>query len=215
MVRRTQLGLSQEAVSGRTGDLVAQRTVSHLENGKIYPTELTMARVTALARALDWTLFEMQEALGIDLGLTRNPASTLRPVAFGGVPTYPLAATLSDALPPHPVSVMLSPRSDGQAHPPRLRAYVMPTDEMQVPGQRSIHPGDYVVTDLDDHALVHNALYVVTRNGTPYVRRYKDTEMGSGFYADNVSYDPIPAHGTHVIGRVYRLSSADRAPTLN
>lgn len=212
--RRASLGITQEEVAARTGDVLNQKNVSDFEGGRVHLADTTVPRAAALARALEWSLFELQEATGVDLGLTRHADSTLRPVAMSGVPTYPLTAALHDA-PPLPTTVMLSPRTDAQPHPPQLRAYVMPSDEMQVAGQRSIHPGDYVVTDLGDHRLVHNALYVVTRNGTAYVRRFKDTEMGSGFYADNVSYDPIPATGTHIVGRVYRLSSADRAPTLN
>ena len=118
------------------------------------------------------------------------------------------------SVPPEPISVMLGPAKDGQPHPENLRAFLMDSDEMMVPGQRSIHPGDYIVTDLNDQTLVPNALYVVVRNGKAHVRRLKDTEMGRGFYADNVSYDPFPATGTRVVGRVYRLAS-DRTPTLN
>lgn len=215
MARRMQLGLSQEAVAGRTGDALAQRTVSHLENGKIYPTELTMARVAALSRALNWTLYEMQDALGIDLGIGRNPASTLQTVASHAVPAYPMLAALDASVPPLDFAVMLSPPPFGSNHPRNLRAFVMHTDEMTVAGQRSIHPGDYVITDLGDAALVTGGLYVITRAGQAHVRRYKETELGNGYYADNISYDPLPTNGTHIVGRVYRLSSADRAPTLN
>ena len=69
--RREELGkskgdkITQEEVAARTGDLVSQRTVSHLEKGTIDLSSLAYGRVVALAKALDWTLPEMQRATGL------------------------------------------------------------------------------------------------------------------------------------------------------
>lgn len=69
--RRESLGrlegdrVTQEAIAARTGDVVSQRTVSHLEKGTIELTSLAYGRVIALAKALNWTLPELQLATGL------------------------------------------------------------------------------------------------------------------------------------------------------
>lgn len=214
--RRAALGLTQDDIADRTEGVLGQKNVSDFENARVDIRDTTVTRVAALARALEWTLFDLQDALGVNLGLGQNPASTVMPLAVHTVPSYPMGAALNPSLPPHAYSVMLGMRRDGRAHPKTLKAFVMDSDEMTVPGQRSLHPGDYVVVNLEDHELKAGDMYMVTRNGKAHVRRYKETEMGNGFYADNVSYDPLPMNGTQLIGRVYRLSSPDRAPaTMN
>lgn len=73
--RREELGeregvrLTQEELASRTGDVVAQRTISHLEKGTVELPSLAMNRVTALAKALNWSLYDLQEKTGIDLGV--------------------------------------------------------------------------------------------------------------------------------------------------
>lgn len=76
--RREALGKSegdkvtQEEVAARTGDALSQRTVSHLEKGTIDITSLAYGRVVALAKALNWTLPELQTATGIDMALPQQ-----------------------------------------------------------------------------------------------------------------------------------------------
>lgn len=74
-MRRAELGKSQEAVALDSG-ILNQTTVSELEGGKYEISNLTAARVAGLARGLNWSLSELETALGIDLGLsTYVPAS--------------------------------------------------------------------------------------------------------------------------------------------
>ncbi|GAA4001978.1 hypothetical protein GCM10022631_10700 [Deinococcus rubellus] len=61
--------VTQEDVAARTGDLVSQRTVSHLEQGTLELGSLAFSRVVALAKALRWTLPDMQRATGLDLDI--------------------------------------------------------------------------------------------------------------------------------------------------
>lgn len=81
--RRESLGTSkadrvtQEDVAARTGDLLSQRTVSHIEQGSIELDNLAYGRVVALAKALNWTLPELQAATG--LVVDEVPATQPRP----------------------------------------------------------------------------------------------------------------------------------------
>jgi transcriptional regulator with XRE-family HTH domain len=61
--------LTQEDIAARTGDAVSQRTVSHLEAGSIDLGSIAATRLAALTRALKWSLADLQEATGVDLGL--------------------------------------------------------------------------------------------------------------------------------------------------
>ena len=79
-IRRHELGLSQEDVANTAGS-ISQRTVSELERGKYSPDKLTAGRAAALARALKWTLFDMQIATGVDFGLAEAPDPSAFPTA--------------------------------------------------------------------------------------------------------------------------------------
>lgn len=68
--RRFELGKSQETVALDSG-ILNQTTVSELEGGKYELQNLTVARVTGLARGLEWSLAELEEETGIDLGLSQ------------------------------------------------------------------------------------------------------------------------------------------------
>lgn len=69
-MRRLQLGgLTQEDVQARSGDAISQGTISDLERGKVALDSLNIKRAAALARALNWSLSELQTATGTDLGL--------------------------------------------------------------------------------------------------------------------------------------------------
>lgn len=87
--RRESLGMSkgdrvtQEDVAARTGDLLSQRTVSHLEQGSIELESLAYGRVVALAKALNWTLPELQAATGLEV------AGQVQPLARPAEPEMP------------------------------------------------------------------------------------------------------------------------------
>ncbi len=75
--RRMKLELSQEEVAARTGDALSQRTISALETGATPLEKVAISRVISLANALNWTLRQMQEATGIDLGAANHDGWTI------------------------------------------------------------------------------------------------------------------------------------------
>ncbi|GGO32595.1 hypothetical protein GCM10008949_30360 [Deinococcus humi] len=85
-MRRVELGKSQADVAFES-EVLTQTTVSELERGKYGPEDLTAARLSALARGLNWTVAELEAATGLNLGL--SPASddqmtvVLRPLPEG------------------------------------------------------------------------------------------------------------------------------------
>ena len=78
-MRRHELGLSQEELANEAR-VLSQRTVSELERGKYGIESLTTARVVALARALRWTLLDLQKATGADLAVPADPVKAISEV---------------------------------------------------------------------------------------------------------------------------------------
>lgn len=72
-MRRIELGKSQADVAFDSG-VLTQTTVSELERGKYGPEDLTAARLAALARGLDWSVRELEQTTGVDLGLDNHQA---------------------------------------------------------------------------------------------------------------------------------------------
>ncbi|UQN06326.1 helix-turn-helix transcriptional regulator [Deinococcus sp. QL22] len=73
-VRRAALGKSQEQVALDSG-ILNQTTVSELEGGRYEVGNLTVARLSGLARGLNWTMAELEAALGLDFTLASLDAS--------------------------------------------------------------------------------------------------------------------------------------------
>jgi transcriptional regulator with XRE-family HTH domain len=91
-VRRAALGKSQEQVALDSG-ILNQTTVSELEGGRYEVGNLTVARLSGLARGLNWTMAELEAALGLDFTLSSLDAA--QPVS---APPAPRPAPLPDGL---------------------------------------------------------------------------------------------------------------------
>lgn len=207
--RREQLGMTQEEVAAKANYALSQRQISSLENGEPEdPTNLAFGRFAALARALDWTIFEMQDALGLDLGIGKAPGSEARFVGSKAVERYSLRdAGRSDAK-PEPAVLILG----GMGHPTNLRGYIVDSDEMAPRGHQGIHEGDTVIVNLDDATVEDGGIYVIVHDGRPHLRRF--IASWNAFLPDNtVGHSPIPLQGVTVIGRAYRVHSERALPS--
>lgn len=65
--RRAQICKRQEDVANDAE--VSQKLISELERGEQDLSSVGIGRVSNIARALDWTLNELQEATGLDFGI--------------------------------------------------------------------------------------------------------------------------------------------------
>ena len=194
--RRMDLELAQEDVVTRAGDAFSQRTVSALETGATYLGDMSITRVVALARALNWTLSDMQRVTGVDLGMTE---ATL--VGEGSVDVYPLAAALDFDTPGMPVDhVAVAPSI---AQPAVLR---MDSEEMNGTGSASIRPGDHLHIDLSLTSPEEGKVYVVLDQDGVHVRQYTESRLGAIFRAENHDFEPIPAADAQVVGQVVAVA---------
>lgn len=201
-LRRTQLQLSQEVVAERAE--MSQSYYSDIERGSKELMGLTLGKLLGLARALDWTLLDMQRATGVDFGLAE-----LELVGEGSADVYPLDAALDPSRPGAPVDH--DAVAPGIVRPLLLRA---DTEEMQGTTRASIRPGSILHVDLDDTELDEGRVYVITDEDGPHVRLYTVTRLGAVFRAENRIFEDIPADEARVVGRVVSVAS-DYDPNLN
>lgn len=195
--RRAALGLAQEDVAARSGDTFSQRLVSDLEVGRIQLGDISIVRAAALARALDWTLSEMQRATGLDLGITE-----LEYVGERMEPVYPLAAAADPDMTALPGVVTVL---RGRPHPARVRVFLVDSNEMARTSRAGIQEGDHVYTNLDDAQPKEGHIYVIAAGTRAHVRRWLPTPFGLAWMPDNNEHQPIPPTGVTVIGSVYRV----------
>lgn len=201
-LRRTELQLSQEVVAERAD--MSQSYYSDIERGSKQLLGLTLGKLLGLARALDWTLLDLQRATGVDLGLNE-----LELVGEGSADVYPLAAALNPKRPGRPVDH--DAVAPGISQPFLVRA---DTEEMQGTSRASIRPGSILHLDLGDTSLDEGRVYVVTDDDGAHVRLYTVTRLGAVFRAENRTFEDIPAADARVVGRVVSVAS-DYDPNLN
>lgn len=201
-MRRLELGdLTQDDVAARTGDLVSPGTVSDLERGKATLDGLPTKRAAALARALGWSLADMQRATGVDLGIVEAETT-----ADQATPIYKLQDLAREDASPDAYQFLRG------EHPRNFRAVFADSDEMATTTPRSIQEGDSVFLDLDDRSPRPNRVYAVVYRGRVHLRRAAESPAGLVFAADNPTYALafIPADQAEVLGRAYRVT-ADRS----
>lgn len=206
-LRRVQLGLSQEGIADVTDGVVSQSTVSSLEVGKQQLGDLAYTRVVALARALNWTLPEMQAATGVDLGVT-----TMEPIGNEALPVFRLQDLLKPD--PQPDAFSFVPPNPKVRDPENYGVFLADSDEMTTAQARSIHQGDMVFLDLGSTTPEEQRVYAIESGGRVLLRRLTSTPFGLAWTADNPAYAAhlIPADQARVLGRLYRIVS-DRPDT--
>lgn len=201
-LRRTTLQLSQELAAERAE--MSQSYYSEVERGDKPLHSLTLGKLLGLARALEWTLSEMQQATGLDLGIP-----TAEPLASGEpTPVYSLTALGKDK--PKPEGFNVTPHPG--PHPAEWMQTFMEGDEM-LP---KIREGESIYFDTTK-TTPDKGIYVIRHDGRAYVRRYSTLPSGPAWTADNPAYalNFIPASSSiSVLGKVYRVVGIREATSL-
>jgi predicted transcriptional regulator len=66
--RRVCLGKTQADIAADSEDVLSQGNITDIESGKVHLENVGVRKAVVLARALDWTLKDMQAATGVNLG---------------------------------------------------------------------------------------------------------------------------------------------------
>lgn len=202
-MRRSALGLSQDEVAQRSQESLAQRTVSALENGTIDLRDLSVGRLLALAKALGWTLYDLQQATRIDLGIQTPEGGRLSPAPVRTFPLYSLEEALK------PLSQM-KPFPDYPA--PVWNRDVRPGLCVFFEGHHPVTGGKLHYIDTSDHLPEPDHAYLIVHQDIPQICEYQESSSRNGSIGFFVSSSGrlIPAEDTQVIGRRYLLSSIER-----
>lgn len=178
-----------------SADGISQKAVSDLENARVHLTDMSMGRVVALARALNWSLAQLQEATGVDLGVPNAEAvKTGEPT-----PVYLLQALANPNAEPHGINAT----PNNGKHPKNWRQTIMEGDEMV----DAIRDGESMYFDLDI-TQPSSGVFIITHAGKVYVRRHALLPSGPAWVAANPAYAHqfIPASDdVKIIGRIYRV----------
>jgi repressor LexA len=207
--RREQLELSQEQLALVAGDLVSQSAVSDLETGRTTLEKLEARRVAALARALNWTLPELQEATGIDLAAPRlEPGDRVSHPTPG---VFLTARRLASASAPTHANDSLE---DVQIWVPNelMRRGTEPFVVDGASMSPSLENGEVALCDTRDTELRDGKVYVLTVKGDgECIKRAR--RVGDQWFltSDNPKFQSFTRDSVSIIGRVYHVMPRGRA----
>ena len=228
--RRKELGLTQEALASRSGDLLAQRTISDLERGAINPLHLKAERFYALLRALKWTPEEFAEATGLEivpvyehqesLGTATVSAPTSgayvrvdeaevesergRPVIPGGLVMVPVVGAANGG---RPMEYAIPVQKELVR--PNTFAFEVHGDSMDDGSETAIKDGDWVLVDTSLTDPVPGKVFLVELEGDGYtVKRLRKIGDQYWLVSDNPEGESIPLDRiARIVGQVYRKVS--------
>jgi transcriptional regulator with XRE-family HTH domain len=229
-VRRAQLGLTQEGVSGQSmsneGEvLISQRTVSDLEQGNVALLDLSARRLVALAQALQWSLPELQKAAGVDLGF--------KDVWDDGDGHWDDGSTWDDGgvwegnpkqdYQPQNRSPRRTDRATLVASPLLSAAYVQATAEgttvgiaeegtpLTLPNGTTIRHNDILFVDTKQTTPELGKVYFVEFEGQGTIRLLRKFAGMLVWVYDAPEHEPEPLEKAKVIGRVVRFMNHHEA----
>jgi len=204
--RREELGLTQEELAARTAnelgeELLAQRTISALELGQLYPLKLTTERLSAYLKALRWTPEEFYQATGLEVPLVYRPSGEPRE----DVVWLPVVATGTAGRPWPQEGILPVPREFVRPGSILVR---VDGDSMDTGDDRGIKDGDYVLVDPNLMDLRDGHVYLVEIVGDGLaVKRARKVKRGWVFISDNPSGPILTPDEVRVVGQVYRKIS--------
>jgi repressor LexA len=206
--RRKHLKLTQEDLAARTGDLFAQRSISNLETGRNEGLEnLSLQRLNALSRALDWTLEELQEATGVTLDLAQPPpllfepnATELTDYVIRPIEALAAAAGSPEVIETQHSDVYIMPRVNFR---PSYRFFTADGDSMVMGDGDGIHHGDTLIVDTALLEPREGEVFVVQdETGAVVVKRARVWNGEWWLTSDNPRYPPFQLESARILGIV-------------
>lgn len=198
--RRTRLGLTQEELLGRIGDVMSQAYLSDIERGKVELQNISINKITALARALEWTLYDLQETTGVDIGIGK-PESNVTIIPDDQVvimcPAYPL----SDAGRPD-----LLERTAALVNVPKKEYFKGLQIFLELTPPASSTTLHYI--DTRDKSLVAGQHYLLISQNTPSIAEFRPFGSQGVFVLQNQLLSP---DAVQVLGR--RLQAVIKSPS--
>lgn len=196
--QREFLRLTQEELAENAGDLLSQGTITDLETGRNPLERMEIRRVAALARALKWTLPELQTATGVDFAAPQIFQSSHATQGRWANVLDMASASRPDghAAPVDATQHFIEHEHDrGGAVPFTVRG-----DSMQP----TIFDGDIVYCDTHDVNYQDGKIYVFNLIGDGMcVKRARHTSKGWMLTSDNATHGAFSSDEVEIFGRVY------------
>lgn len=202
--RRDELGLNQDEIAEAMGELISQSAVSDLETGRTDLTRLETRRLVALARALKWTLEDLQRETGIDLAIKPGSNDVIRSDGRM-VLAYDLASASKPIDPSERDGVPHWVRSEHDR--PGLEVFIVRGSSMQP----TFFDGWAAYCDTRDLTLQDGKIFVLRIHGDGIcIKRARLTKSGWILTSDNPEHSSFVADEATVLGRVYfRVPNGD------
>lgn len=199
-LRRHELGLSQEDVANEAG-VISQRTVSELERGKYGLESLTMARVVGLAKALRWTLWDLQKETGADFGVPA-PGNAVEVSEVHRVPVRSMAAAGTAFY--HDTSVIDYEYVAADSYRLGMLVVEICGDSMEP----TAFEGERAFVDTRDVDLHEGGIYLFNIVGDGFAIKRARRLRGEWYMlSDNLKYPPLSREDVQIVGRVYKFSA--------
>lgn len=201
-LRRTKLQKSQEEVSAAAD--MSQSYYSEIESGKRELPTVTLQKLIALARALNWGLYELQEATGVDLGVGK-PESNAVIIPDEQVlvmcPVYPLREAGKSKMQEYPDYLVDVPKKEF------FKGLQIFFEGEHPESSATLH---YI--DIKDTALLTGQYYLILHSGMAMVAEYKLLGGGQqGLFRNERNNDFFVAEEVQVLGR--RLQAVIKSPS--
>jgi repressor LexA len=198
--RRRQLSMTQPQLAEAAG--VSQPTISEIENGVSELTAIGLGRVVSLARSLQWSLLEIEQATGIDLGLKNSlkdrPSRTVLAYRIGANPRITDPESQDDPIAHELVEEFSRPGS---------QVFIVEGDSM-APG---IYDSNAIYADTHDKTVIDGKVYVVRAKGNGrLLKRARKVGTRFIFISDNPMYAALERGEVEIIGRVYYVQPGGR-----
>jgi repressor LexA len=194
--RREAVGLTQEALALEAE--TSQSTITDLENDKRSLSRAGAALVNRLARALKWSVYQMQETTGVDLGAEPDAKDTIAvPVGYHAAPIIGVAAMGLPEFYPVPDKVWRR----------GTRVFQVSGDSMTTSDPDSLRHGDWVFVDTNRNRLsdlVSGKVYCIEIHGNGFtVKRARQLNGEWWLMSDNPEHRSFRPDEARIVGVVF------------
>lgn len=191
--RREIVERSQEEIANDAG--FSQAYYSKIARGAQGLTKLSQEYLMGLARALKWTLEDMQQATGIDLGVSEKPSAVM--TGFHMVEVLEASAGMPST---YPVPDEVWRRGS--------RVFKVSGDSMNTGSPDSLQDGEWVLVDKSLNIIQEGKIYCLHIKGNGYTIK-RARKLGGTWWltSDNPKFESFQPDEAEIIGQVYKSLS--------
>lgn len=205
--RRVEIGKRQDDLANDAE--VSQKLISEIERGEQSLLAVGIGRARNIARALRWSLNDLQAATGLDLGVeAQQSAQANAPGDLSNFLANPPVVPGGRFVPSAPLSQYGSPKSltfiPDEINRPGIQVVILDNPTMKAGGMAY---GATLYIDTAERAPEKGRVYLVKNNGKHEIRRAAVHGGDVWLYLDSPEHGGPPAqlNELSVLGRVFKF----------